>query len=56
MGRIPVAKIGMVLERGMCRSVVKAFLGRLSLQGAPSSKFNSSCQAINSFDQRKLLM
>ena len=33
-----------------CRSNAKTFLGRLSLQGAPSSKFNNSCQPINSFD------
>ena len=56
MGRIPVAKTGKILERIMCRSVAKTFLGRLSLQGASSSKFNSSFQAINSFDQRKSLM
>ena len=56
MGRIPVAKIGMVLGRGMGRSVAKTYLRQLRLQGAPSSKFNGSCQAINSFDQRKSLM
>ena len=56
MGCIPVEKIGMVLEGGMCRLVVKTILGRLILKEAPSSKFNGSYQAINSFDQWKLLM
>ena len=56
MGYIPVARIGMALEQGMCRSVAKKYLGQLGFQGAPSSKFNSSCQAVNSFDQQKSLM
>ena len=34
----------------------KKFWGQLDLQGAPSSKFNSSCQPINSFDHQKSLM
>ena len=56
MGRILVEKIGMLLKRGMCRSVTKTFLGWLSLQEAFSSKSNSSFEWINSFDSRKLLM
>ena len=56
MGRIPVENIGMLLKQEMCTSVTKTFLGWLSLQGASSSKFNSSFQWINSFDYRKLLM
>ena len=56
MGHSPVAKMGKVLERRMCRSVARTFLGWLNLQGTTSSKFNSSCQAINSFDKWELLM
>ena len=33
--------------------MVKTFLGLLNLQGALSSKFNNSCYAISSLDQRK---